>query len=131
MEHQAGALRGRPRLGWSLRRCGCRGEKGLRRVTLTLDNALRAKLGNPVRIVSEDLTVDALVVLSQAGRGLIESSSGFGKTYRQSHGVNTIGGAVFRMNHRDRFLAGHNTRIMNGCFGIADFRSGNSGGVQL
>src|SRR6202030_1321144 len=60
-----------------------------------LDNALLVKLRDPVCIVAEDLAIDALVVLSQLGRPLIESGRGLRKPYRQSHGVNAIGRPVF------------------------------------
>src|SRR6266446_1026995 len=100
-------------------------------VGTALDDTLRAKLRNPVCIVPENLAVDALIVLSQTRRRLIELGLGIRKTYRQSHGANAINPAVLRMEHRDRFFAGHNSRIVNGNRGITHFSGGNSGGVQF
>src|SRR5205807_7231712 len=57
-------------------------------VGTALDDTLRAKLRNPVCIVPENLAVDALIVLPQTRRWLIELGLGIRKTYRQSHGAN-------------------------------------------
>src|SRR4029077_9057212 len=96
-----------------------------------LDNTLRAKFRNPVGIVSENLAVDSLIMLSELRRGLIESGRSLGKTYGQSHGIDPVRHAVLGMDHGNRVVSGYHARIVDRHLGIAHFGGWNSSGVEF
>src|SRR5581483_5843409 len=95
-----------------------------------LDNTFRMEFSNAFRVVAENLSINALVMLSQSGRRLIESGFSIRETHGQAHGSDAIGYPVFWVNQRNGFPPRHDARIVNRNLGVAYLGGRNSGRIQ-